>query len=607
MASHSTAHDDRIPPMPPPTSAAPPPVTPPPPPVPVPPPAPARASQPAANQNRSAAATKPVPQPPAKPQPVTTPTQTLQNTRRTTRQNARQTTRQAGRQHPPANGHAAAAQPPPPRTSQPTVSLTGPSTGQSKGQLTGPPTADPSAEQAEETAPELSIWNQWSNWLKTAPAWLVSLVFHMALLLVLALMTFPVIRQTILDLEIGYSEDVGEQLDSFELSGLDDLNDQAELAFEQLAVEDLLAAPPEITFDPAGLTLAPDVVAPSIGFALTGREEGAKERLLAAFGGTGQTEAAVQMGLEWLKRIQDRDGSWRLDGPYSNGAIDPNRTAATAMALLAFQGAGHTHQSGAYRAVVQRGFAALLKMQDKDGNFFQQGPRHHRLYSHAQATIAICELYGMTKDENLREPAERALEYCVRTQAKEGGWRYEPKFDSDVSVTGWFVMALQSGRMAGLDVPSSTLENVTRYLDDVQLDGGSQYPYQAGGGPKISMTAEGLLCRQYLGWQREDPRLQRGAEKLLENLIREDRPNRYYWYYATQVLHHMGGREWFTWNDVMRDVLPKTQVTEGREKGSWDPSGDPHDQQGGRLYTTCLSIYMLEVYYRHMPIYQKIN
>jgi hypothetical protein len=153
----------------------------------------------------------------------------------------------------------------------------------------------------------------------TAPAWLVSLVFHMALLLVLALMTFPVVRQTILDLEIAYSDDTGEQLDSFELSGLDDLNDEAELAFEQLAVEDLLAAPPEITFDPSGLTLAPDVVAPSIGFALTGREEGAKERLLAAYGGTGQTEAAVQMGLEWLKRIKIATVPGDSTGPTPTG------------------------------------------------------------------------------------------------------------------------------------------------------------------------------------------------------------------------------------------------------------------------------------------------
>ena len=30
------------------------------------------------------------------------------------------------------------------------------------------------------------------------------------------------------------------------------------------------------------------------------------------------------------------------------------------------------------------------------------------------------------------------------------------KIDSDTSVTGWYVMALQSGRMAGLEVQSPT-------------------------------------------------------------------------------------------------------------------------------------------------------
>jgi hypothetical protein len=467
-----------------------------------------------------------------------------------------------------------------------------------------------SAENETEPSPDsgyyLLQWSWWTGRLEAAPAWLVSLIFHMGLLLVLALISFPVVRQTLVELEIAYTDVAGEQLESFELSGLDEISEVAELALDDLAIDDPLATPPEIPFDLSGLTLAPEVAAPSIGFALTGREEGAKERLLAAYGGTAETEAAVRMGLEWLKRYQEREGTWRLDGPYENGAIDPNRTAATALALLAFQGAGHTHQSGAYRTVVSKGSSALVKMQDKDGNFFQSGPRHHRLYSHALATIAICELYGMTKDEKLREPAELALEYCVRSQAPQGGWRYEPKFDSDVSVTGWFVMALQSGRMAGLDVPSTTLENVTRFLDSAQLDDGSQYPYQPGGGPKISMTAEGLLCRQYLGWGRDDSRLLRGAEKLLENPIRRERPNRYYWYYATQVLHHMGGREWFAWNNVMREVLPATQVTSGKETGSWDPSGDPHDQQGGRLYTTCLSLFMLEVYYRHLPIYQQL-
>ena len=78
----------------------------------------------------------------------------------------------------------------------------------------------------------------------------------------------------------------------------------------------------------------------------------------------------------------------------------------------------------------------------------------------------------------------------------------------------------------------------------------------------------------------------------------------YYWYYATQMLHHMGGEWWNKWNQVMRQTVPEHQTKIGREKGSWSPSDDAWGHQGGRLFTTCLSIYMLEVYYRHLPIYK---
>jgi len=54
----------------------------------------------------------------------------------------------------------------------------------------------------------------------------------------------------------------------------------------------------------------------------------------------------------------------------------------------------------------------------------------------------------------------------------------------------------------------------------------------------------------------------------------------------------------------MRQTVPERQTKIGREKGSWSPSNDQWGHQGGRLFTTCLSIYMLEVYYRHLPIYK---
>jgi hypothetical protein len=129
----------------------------------------------------------------------------------------------------------------------------------------------------------------------------------------------------------------------------------------------------------------------------------------------------------------------------------------------------------------------------------------------AQATIALCELSGMTRKPIYEQAARRALAYAVAAQGPAGGWRYEPGKGGDMSVTGWYVMALKSGQMAGLDVPAPTFAAVTGFLDGVALDGGSRYGYVRDSPdtpPRqvtAAVTAEGLLCRQYLGWPRKLP------------------------------------------------------------------------------------------------------
>ena len=445
--------------------------------------------------------------------------------------------------------------------------------------------------------------------IRSAPPWLVSAVVHMSILIVLGLMLLASESDNQVDIEVVYADDLGEQLE-------DDLMQMAELDMPNLEIAepafskditfaiDPFAAPPELDITVDALAPTSEIEALSIGMALTGREKGAKAALLAAYGGTAVTEAAVVLGLEWLSKQQDvRTGLWSLTGHYSDGGGVENKAAATAMALLAFQGAGNTHKNGKYKRVVARGMEGLLKLQDDDGNFFHEGPHHHRLYTQAQATIAICELYGMTKDAKYRKPAQKALDYAARAQSPLGGWRYVPRQDSDTSVTGWFVMALKSGQMAGLDVQSPTLDAISKYLHRAKPPG-VRYSYRANEEPTLTMTAEGLLCRQYLGWKHDDERLRRGAEGLLQNPVDYDDENVYYWYYATQMLHHMGGDYWDRWNDIMRDKIPERQVKQGRERGSWNPGGDRWGHHGGRLYSTCLSIFNLEVYYRHMPIYK---
>jgi hypothetical protein len=49
----------------------------------------------------------------------------------------------------------------------------------------------------------------------------------------------------------------------------------------------------------------------------------------------------------------------------------------------------------------------------------------------------------------------------------------------------------------------------------------------------------------------------------------------------------------------------RTQATTGHERGSWFFQ-DQHGLKGGRLYTTAMCAMMLEVYYRHMPLYETV-
>ena len=443
--------------------------------------------------------------------------------------------------------------------------------------------------------------------IKTAPAWLISFVLHTLILITLSLIVIGRDLPKIISLSITYAETLGDQLDDDSLHAPMDLagGETPGFSLGALPVIDPLARPPVIEPTLGGLLPASRLAAPSIGMALIGREAGMKRGLLAKYGGTATTQAAVGRALEWLKRNQRRDGSWSLTGPFTSGGLSDAKVAATAMALLAFQGDGHTTEKGEYQEQVRNGWRALLKEQDATGCFYHGGQDEERPYSQGLATIAICEIYGMTKSSMFRGPAQKAVDYAVEIQAPEGGWRYQPGVDTDTSVTGWYVMGLQSALMAGLDVPSPTLQRVSDYLDTVALDGGSLYKYQPiRQGYSLAMTAEGLLCRQYLGWKQNDPRLLRAAKLMLENGIdwEEDR-DVYYWYYATQVLHHMEGVHWDQWNSVMREVLPANQVQAGKEEGSWDPNGDRWGAHGGRLYTTCLSTYMLEVYYRHLAIY----
>jgi hypothetical protein len=355
-----------------------------------------------------------------------------------------------------------------------------------------------------------------------------------------------------------------------------------------------------------------------ISASLSMRKSDSRREAIQALGGSTESEEAVERGLKWLAAHQHPDGRWSIhnlkcqDHQCSGHGSFQSDTAATGLALLAFLGAGYTHQAGQHQAIVDRGLKWHLKHQKSDGDLFADESDFVWFYSHGIASIALGEAYGLTKDPTLREPAQKALDFIVQSQHPEfGGWRYRPRFESDTSVSGWQLMALKSGEMAGLNVPKSAYAGVTRWLDSVESKSSpGQFTYHPTKPISLAMTAEGLLMRQYLGAKRNDAKLVAGANVLMRALPDLNDRDAYYWYYATQVMFHMQGEFWDAWNARLRDTLVSTQLKDGGSSGSWNPDRPTTEKwgaAGGRHYLTCMNLLMLEVYYRHLPLYLELE
>jgi hypothetical protein len=269
---------------------------------------------------------------------------------------------------------------------------------------------------------------------------------------------------------------------------------------------------------------------------------------------------------------------------------------------LPFLGAGYTHKDGKYQETVKRGLRYLIgnmNVNAKGGSLIDVG----NMYAHGVATIALTEAYGMTQDPGLKQPAQYALNHIINNQSSSGGWGYTGG-GNDTSVAGWQAIALKSGDMAYLRVPPNTVEGIRRFLDGVQADSGAHYGYNAPASGRIATTAIGLLCRMYTGWPNNHPALGRGVQFVSQT--GPSTGNMYYNYYATQVMFQYTSGEgpvWKKWNNVMRDFLIQTQAKQGHEAGSWTV-GSFHSS-GGRVYSTSMAAMVLEIYYRHMPVYRK--
>ncbi len=344
-----------------------------------------------------------------------------------------------------------------------------------------------------------------------------------------------------------------------------------------------------------------------------GRGSGSRQAMLASGGGTADSERSVGAATNWLARHQAADGGWGCI-EFTKQCKDPscsaraNRAgadypmAATAFGLLPFFAAGQTHESkGPHQAVIRKGLLWMATHQDKTGRLGGGS-----MYEHGLATIAICEAYGLSKDQKLKNVAQAAVRFIEDAQNdSSGGWHYtaNPPTVGDTSVVGWQLMGLKSAQMAGLPVNPQTLVKSKKFLASVAKGkSGGLFSYMPESGPSPAMSAVGLLCNQYAGMKRTEPAMVEGMNYVMANL-NGAKGDSYFLYYATQVMHNLPGAEWDTWNRNARRHLLATQIKEGCAEGSWAPIG----HSAGPVMSTSIHALTLEVYYRYLPLYQLDN
>lgn len=313
---------------------------------------------------------------------------------------------------------------------------------------------------------------------------------------------------------------------------------------------------------------------------------------------------SVDRALRWLKDHQSPDGTF----PQGESA---GSTAVPSLAVMAFLARGHVPGQGPYGQMLYKSIDYVLDSQQPDGLLSRSQGGNHVMYEHGIATVMLSEVYGMVDDARrvkIAHALSRSVKLILDAQKApksapqyEGGWRYQVNSpDSDISVTGWQLMALRGAANCGAAVPKSALDAGREYIRRSAVPTGG-FGYQPGGGPNQARSGTGILSLELLGEHDSKEALAAG-DFLLKN--EPDNPGIEFYYYAvyycSQAVNQLGGNYW----DTIYPRLCKALMAEQQPDGSFG-GGNGQEQEAGPAYRSAMACLALCVPFRYLPLYQK--
>ena len=276
---------------------------------------------------------------------------------------------------------------------------------------------------------------------------------------------------------------------------------------------------------------------------------------------------------------------------------------------MSFLASGHTPGEGPNGEAINRGVQFVVDHQDANGLLIDRRG-HGPMYDHGISTLMLAEVSGMVPERQsaaTRKALERAIRLILMSQSvkkppsQRGGWRYLPESaDSDLSVTGWQLLALRAAKDIGCDVPAENIDLAIAYVKQCSPRGGRGFGYQPGNAATPVLTGTGLLALQVCG-QEDCAEVHRAAEYLAFRPLRyRDMWYFYGVYYTTIGMYKRGGDDWKNARPLLFQELLNNQSPDG----SWQ-AGNASEMPWGRNYCTAMAVLALSVEYEYLPIYQR--
>jgi len=341
---------------------------------------------------------------------------------------------------------------------------------------------------------------------------------------------------------------------------------------------------------------------------------------------TPQSEEALERGLAWLAANQTAEGNWQS-----------NDLGLVSMGALAFLAAGHSPGKGKYGTHVTKALDYVVQNAKQPSGLLNISGSQRDMYNHGLSTFVLGQAYGMTNDARLNQTLDKALKVIYQTQCRDGGWDYQARAQEnghDLSLDVMQAKAIRSAVDSGLEVPPEVIQAAIRCVrqhyvsaqrgstrNEAELkEGPGQFVYERHGSKgTLAMAAAGVVCLQEFG-QYDDWRIPKNMEVLRSRVLekKDHYPksrdgltpfDAYTLYYVGQALYQVGGNDWRECYPVLRDFLVAGQCrdTSNRSRdGGWfrAESGGIGDQGGG-LYSTAVSCFILAIPNRYLPILQE--